>query len=111
MEENVKISKIASEFSLYLLNLGMESIEMQLQKKDKEVVLIFECDYLEESVLKEMVHHLKKKRDQAFEIYGWELIGQADSDNELGLIGNLIDDFKYQIKDRKVIFELIRYEN
>lgn len=111
MEENVKISKIASEFTLYLLDLGLTLIDMKIVKKEKEVRFLFQCDWIEEKILKEIESHLKKKRERSFEVYGWELIGQADSDDELGLIGNLLDHFSYQIIDRKVQFELVRYEN
>lgn len=111
MEENVKISKIASEFTLYLLDLGISFLDMKIIKKEKEVRFLFQCDWIEEKILKDMTSHLKKKRERSFELYGWELIGQADSDDELGLIGNLLDDFNYQVMDGKVQFELVRYEN
>ncbi len=110
MEENQKISKIISEFSLYLLKLNKKDLKISLKKEEDAIFIIFECGIIEEKILKEMNHLLQKKREQSFEFYGWELIGQADSDNELGLIGNLIDKFNYKIKDGKVLFELVRYE-
>ena len=110
MQENVKISKIASEFSLYLLDSGIDFLDIQIKKEESSVQILFECNKIEKSRLKKLTSQLKKKRNRSFEVYGWELIGQADNDDELGLIGNLIDEYSYQELDGKVIFKLVRYE-
>ncbi len=110
MEENQKISKIISEFNLFLLDLGKNKIEIDVQKQGKQTILLFSCEWISEDILKEMSMKLSKKRDSSFELYGWELIGQADSDEELGLIGSLVDEFSYQQTEERVHFKMVRYE-
>lgn len=110
MEENQKISKIISEFNLFLLDLGINKIEIDVQKQENQTILSFSCEAISENILKEMSTKLSKKRDSSFELYGWELIGQADSDEELGLIGSLVDEFSYQQTEERVYFKMVRYE-
>lgn len=110
MEENQKISKIISEFCAYLLYLGKNIIEMEIKKEKEQTILSFFCDIIEEDILENMKQKLSKKRDASFELYGWELIGGTDSDEELSLIGNLINEFSYEIREERVLFKMVRYE-
>lgn len=110
MVENQKICRIIEEFSLYLLEEGNEFLEVRVKKSTHRVSLIFICDKIEREKLKELEHIFRHKRQQAFELYGWELIGQGDSENELDLVSTLINYYTYYIQDGKVIFNLVRYE-
>ncbi len=110
MVENQKICRIIEEFSLYLLEEGNEFLEVKVKKSSHRVSLIFKCDKIEQEKLKELEHIFRHKRQQAFELYGWELIGQGDSENELDLVSTLINYYTYYIWDGKVIFNLVRYE-
>ncbi len=83
---------------------------MEIKKEDGQTILSFFCDRIEEAVLDKMKQKLSKKRDASFELYGWELIGGTDSDEELSLIGNLINEFSYEIQEERVLFKMVRYE-
>ncbi len=108
--ENQKICRIIEEFSLYLLEEGNEFLQIRVKKSLNRVSLIFVCDTIDREKLIELEHIFQYKRQQAFELYGWELIGQGDSENELNLVSTLINYYTYYIQDGKVIFNLVRYE-
>ena len=110
MEENIKISKILSEFCLYLLENGIDVLSMKVKKNKSRVAFIFECDLLPKEILEELDEIFKFKRQQSYEVYGWELIGHGDMDHELTLVSTLINYFTYYIKDERVFFCLVRYE-
>lgn len=110
MEENQKICKILEEFCLYLLEEEIEVLNMSIKRNEKKVSITYECDSLSEETLEELTDIFKVKREESFEVYGWELIGNGDMDHELTLVSSLIDYFTYYLKDGKVYFNLVRYE-
>lgn len=110
MEENQKICRIVEEFSLFLLENSVDVLNIKIKKLDNKVILIFMCDIINKELLNELVDVFKFKRQEAIEIYGWELIGQGDLDHELNLVSTLINYFTYYIYDDKVYFNLVRYE-
>lgn len=111
MVENQKICKIIEEFSLYLLEADVTALHISISRTQGRISILFICDSIEEELLQELVEIFKQKRQQEFEVYGWELIGQGDAEgHELMLVNNLVDYFTYYIRDGKVYFNLVRYE-
>lgn len=110
MQENQKICRIVEEFSLYLLEHDIDVLNITIKKSANRVALNFICDIIEKELLDELVQVFKYKRQEAIEMYGWELIGQGDLDNELQLVSTLINYFTYYIYNDKVCFNLVRYE-
>lgn len=111
MVENQKICRIIEEFSLYLLEANVPTLNIEVSKKGARVSILFVCEKIEEALLKELEDIFKRKRQYEFEVYGWELIGQGDAeDHELLLVNNLVDYYTYYIRDGKVYFNLVRYE-
>lgn len=111
MVENQKICKVIEEFSLYLLEADINTLNISVTKMGNRVSILFICDTIEEELLEELNEIFKIKRQHEFEVYGWELIGQGDAEgHELMLVNNLIDYYTYYIRDGKVYFNLVRYE-
>ncbi|MDE7161904.1 MAG: hypothetical protein K2N65_03990 [Anaeroplasmataceae bacterium] len=111
MLENQKICRVVEEFSLYLLEANVETLNISVVKTKAKTSITFICDTIEEALLDELEEIFKRKRQHEFEIYGWELIGQGDAEgHELMLVNNLVDYFTYYIRDGKVHLNLVRYE-
>ena len=111
MLENQKICRVIEEFSLYLLEAEVETLNISVSKSGNRVSILFVCEQIEEEFLDELNEIFKTKRQHEFEVYGWELIGQGDAEgHELMLVNNLVDYFTYYIRDGKVYFNLVRYE-
>lgn len=111
MIENQKVCRVIEEFSLFLLEAGVEDLNIKVSKTEKRFSILFSCQSIEEELLKELDEIFKRKRQQEFEVYGWELIGQGDAEeHELALVNNLIDYFTYYMSHGKVYFNLVRYE-
>lgn len=111
MVENQKICRVIEEFSLYLLEAEVPTLNISVSKSGNRVSIVFICDPIEEELLAELDEIFKRKRQHEFEIYGWELIGQGDAEgHELMLVNNLVDYFTYYIRDGKLYFNLVRYE-
>ncbi|MDE5715859.1 MAG: hypothetical protein K2I42_07010 [Anaeroplasmataceae bacterium] len=110
MVENQKICRIVEEFSLYLLEKNAFDLNIKVKKSEEKTSIYFDCSLIDKKYLNELEQIFKHKRQKEFEIYGWELIGQGDADNELVLVSNLINHFMYYIKDERIYFSLVRYE-
>lgn len=111
MVENQKICRVIEEFSLYLLEADVSTLNISISRTKNKISILFICNAIEEELLEELVEIFKKKRQHEFEVYGWELIGQGDAEgHELMLVNNLVDYFTYYIRDGKVYFNLVRYE-
>lgn len=110
MEENQKLCRIIDEMTLFLLELGLNDVSFNIKKLPNKTILMYECDIFDMDKLKEIDIALKHKRELAFEMYGWELIGQGDMDHELELVSTLINYFTYYIKENKIMMVMVRYE-
>ena len=53
---------------------------------------------------------LRPERLYEIEEYGWELMGEGASDDDLGIISALINEITYENKDDKTIIRMVRYE-
>lgn len=109
IEENQKICKIVSEFSIFLLDNGINCLNIKIVKSKVKISLIFECEKIEGEVLDEIDRAFKVKRQESLEIYGWELIGCNDTEEDLELTSALINYLSYYHIDDKTRFNLVRY--
>lgn len=111
MVENQKICRVIEEFSLYLLEANVTTLNISVSRTKKRDSILFVCDTIDNELIEELDEIFKKKRQHEFEVYGWELIGQGDAEgHELMLVNNLVDYFTYYIRDGRVYFNLVRYE-
>ncbi len=109
MIENQKICKIIEEFSLYLLEANVNMLDISIKRYENKTSITFICDLIDD--INEIIEIFNRKRQQEYELYGWELIGQGDADeHELMLVNNLINYFTYYYKDERIYFNLVRYE-
>lgn len=110
MQENHKLCKIIEEFSLFLLEEGVSCLEIKLKKEENKTTFIFICEKLSAKALSYLMEEFKIKRQEAIELYGWELIGQGDLDNELSIVSSLLNYMTFYERDNRTYFNLVRYE-
>lgn len=99
------------EFSLCLLNQGIFEFKMEIQHTEESTTMCFDCPKLPSETVSDMLCRLKAKRQEEIEVYGWELLGQGVANNELELVGMLINDVHHEWVGERSRFVLTRYEN
>ena len=109
VEENQKICKIVSEFSIFLLDNDVDCLDIKIKKFDNKISLIFECENVSDGILEEVDRSFKVKRQEAIEYYGWELLGCNDTEEDLELASTLINYLTYYHIGNKTRFNMVRY--
>ena len=110
MQGNHKISKIIEEFSLYILENSSSNLNIDLRHDDNKTILTFTLYNVEENIKAFILDHIKGERDREIEEYGWELMGEGDSDDDLGIINALIDEINVSESEEKTIIRMVRNE-
>lgn len=110
MQRNQKICKIIEEFSLYILENSNANLNIDINQGDVKTVLTFTLTDIEDAILEYITQRIKGERDRQIEEYGWELMGEGDSDDDLGIINALIDELNVNTNERKTIIRMVRYE-
>lgn len=110
MQRNQKICKIIEELSLYLMDCGIYDLNIDIKQDDERDVLTFSFNETNDEVKDFILSKIKGERDIEIEEYGWELMGEGASDDDLGIINALVDEIDYNDSDNKTIIRMIRYE-
>lgn len=109
IEENQKICKIVSEFSIFLLDNDIDCLDIKIKKDINKISLVFECEKIEGEILEEIARSFKVERQEAVEIYGWELLGCNDTEEDLELASTLVNYLTYYHIENRTRFNLVRY--
>lgn len=114
MKHNKKrIMKIVDEITTHLYWIGAKDINIRIQEVDDKFKITFKSDYLPEKKkkIKKLIDALKRcDKQQEMEEYYWELVGDCDIDNELSLIGMMVDEAELEIEEDHLELILIRYK-
>ncbi|MBQ3253479.1 MAG: hypothetical protein IJA65_02895 [Acholeplasmatales bacterium] len=110
MQENQKICKIISEISLYILENVSGNLNVDVKELGEEVIITFVTDLIDPETKNFLMSQLSADRNIEIEEYGWELMGEGDSDDDLELVGNLINELSIQEENGKTVITLVRYE-
>jgi len=84
-------SKIIKQLSLYLLLHGVRDFNLDFHSNSKDVTFVLKVTSIKQETLDKMQEKLSRQREIEVEVYGWELLGDTDSQNELDILGSLID--------------------
>jgi hypothetical protein len=101
-------AKIIKELSLFLMLHNVKDFELSFHSNQESVHFIIKSKMFPKEVLQRMKEKLSRKREIAIEVYGWELLGDTDSRNELDILGSLIDDIQVSKEDEWDILTLKR---
>jgi hypothetical protein len=101
-------AKIIKELSLFLMLHNVRDFDLSFHTNKENVRFVIKSKNFPENVLQRMIEKLSRKREIAIEVYGWELLGDTDSRNELDILGALIDDIQVSKEDDWDILTLKR---
>jgi O-glycosyl hydrolase len=90
-------AKIIKQISLYLMLHGINNYNLSVQSNTKDVSFILNIKNMNDEILTDMKDKLSRQRELEVEIYGWELLGDTDTQNQLDVLGSLIDDVKIEV--------------
>ncbi|MEF9959417.1 MAG: hypothetical protein RR448_03030 [Niameybacter sp.] len=105
-----KISKMVDELTTFFLEHQARSLDIKVDNLvDREVITV-EAIALDDLKLcvKKLQSFLSYPRECEMEEYYWELAGETESSEELGLVGTMIDEANIGYDDEKIQLELIR---
>lgn len=84
-------SKIIKQLSLFLMLHGIKDFELEFHRNNKGVRFIIKIKSIKQEIIDLMVEKIGRQREIEVEVYGWELMGDTDANNELDILGSLID--------------------
>lgn len=108
-KQEVKITaKIIKEIILFLYSHGYTDFDFQTYRKKEDTYLIFKVRNFKDSLVKLIDEKVNRERELEVETYGWELMGDIDSNNELEILGLLIDSVTISKEDKYHILTFYR---
>lgn len=110
MQRNQKICKLIEEFSLFILENHSNNLNIDVKEIENKTVVKFTTDLMNNELLDFIKTNIKPERLLEVEEYGWELMGEGSSDDDLPLVGNLIDNIEIENNDNQTIITMYRYE-
>lgn len=105
-----KTTKIIDEFTSLLIKNGSHEIDIKLKKED-HCTTIYITDYntsMTEEERERLSEFLNIQRQSEIEEYYWGLMGETSDEDELFLVGSMIDKAELDIKDNNLYIKLIR---
>ena len=105
-----KTTKIIDEFISLIMKRGTAEIDIRLRKSD-DCTTIFITDYktsMNETEVHTLSEFLNIQHQSEIEEYYWGLMGETSNEDELFLVGSMIDKAVLEIKDGNLYIKLIR---
>jgi len=105
-----KTTKIIDEFTSLLMKKGTTEIDIKL-RKDEDCTTIYITDYntsMNEEEINTLSEFLNFQRQTEIEEYYWGLMGETSDEDELFLVGSMLDSATLEIKNGNLYIELIR---
>jgi hypothetical protein len=110
-QEINKVSKIVSELINFCLNNSAKKIEISIEDKEDRFEILIGTDYIECS--KDDVENVKTLLETGRQLevdeYYWQLTGEDMSDQELSLVGMMVDEAIVNWEKPSMKIKLIRY--
>jgi len=106
-----KISRIVDELTTMLLKDDTNEVDFKIKMDLKQTVITI-VDYhsrCDEKKIERLRESLSIQRQHEMEEYYWQLAGESDCDDELTLVGAMIDEATIELKDGNLHIQLIRY--
>lgn len=102
-------SKIIRQLSQFLMFRGVKDFGISFSSNHQSVTFIIEAKNLDKKMVSLMVEKIKKEREIEIEVYGWELLGDTDAQNDLDVLGSFIDEISVNTVNDFTQIKLKRY--
>lgn len=84
-------AKIIKQISLFLMLHSIKDFKLEFHSNNKVVNFVIKIKSIRQDIIDLMVEKIGRQREIEVEVYGWELMGDTDMNNELDILGSLID--------------------
>ncbi len=102
------VTKIIRELGLFLMLNGYREFTLTTKNEETGTTFVIAIDEPTPELLAYMQEKIARERELEVETYGWELVGDIDSQTELEILGLLIDSMEVANKDGKTLITLVR---
>ncbi len=105
-----KICKIVDEMTTLLLRDDTDVVDFKINRmKDRTVISIVDYNtrYTQKGV-DDLIECFNVQRQREVEEFYWQLVGEADNDSEITVIGVMVDSATIELRDNNMYIELIR---
>ncbi|WP_423363433.1 hypothetical protein [Mycoplasma sp. P36-A1] len=109
LNEYKKIGKLSDEIITYFLKNNYHHINFDIAIEDERIILNIEINNIKAKEEKKIIESFDSRRNYSVEEYGWELLGESESSNELELVGMLFDRFYYEKEGTTGKIKLVRF--
>ncbi len=106
-----KISRIVDELITFFLSKDTNHVDFSIKKDDQKTIIEI-VDYgthFTEEFIGQLRNTLNIQRQKEVEEYYWRLAGQSDCDQEMTLVGTMVDEAKIELIDGNLCLKIIRY--
>ncbi|MGL5378590.1 hypothetical protein [Clostridium sp.] len=105
-----KISKMIDELTTFCLENHADDVQINIKNLDDKEVISVTAYHIKDikSATAKIRDFLSYPREREMEEYYWELAGEADRGEELGLVGSMIDEARIDYNEEQLYIELIR---
>jgi hypothetical protein len=110
VQRNNKICKIVEEMSLFLMDNGYHSFNIDIKQDEDMSKITFTTEELDKEVEEYIIEKLSEPREEEVEEYSWMLMGEGSAADDLDIIGMLVDRVTIRNENNKSIVEVIRDE-
>lgn len=104
--------KIINELMTYLHKLGCNDIHVNMCTKENSTIFLLwgETPNFSEENLNILVNALNIQRQHEIEEYYWNLLGEYETDNQLSIIGMMVDKSEVTLNNNILNIKLIRID-
>lgn len=104
--------KIINELMTYLHKLGCNDIHVNICTKENSTIFLLwgETPNLNEENFQILVNTLNIQRQHEIEEYYWNLLGEYETDNQLSIIGMMIDKAEVTFNSNILNIKLVKID-
>lgn len=108
--ERIKVLRIANEILTYMFLRCSHALTLELKESTMgfEITVRSACSHIDSENITELKKLLTPGRHEEISDYYWNLAGTDNEENELNLIGLMIDSAEVKAENNELIIKLIR---
>lgn len=109
--ETKKISRIVDELTTLFLKNDTDEVHFKIKRETHQttIEIIGYRTHLDDEYINQLRQTLNIQRQWEIEEYYWQLTGETDYDEELTLVGAMIDEAVVEKREGNLYMNLIRY--
>lgn len=105
-----KITLIVNELLTILLLNGAKDVDVKVNRLEDctEITFLHHQSTSDDEFIQRLKHNLNTQRQYEVEGYYWQLVGEADSSDELHLVGAMVDEAIVEDRNGDLYIHIVR---